>query len=82
MSSTVSDLPAPSASKPGTAPSWNAIVRSLKRRIARIREAYRLQRDVRSLSALDDHMLADIGLARSDLVHVARHGRRSTHGDC
>ena len=34
----------------------------------------RTRRDLPLLHQLDDHMLADIGLHRGDLVYIARHG--------
>jgi len=57
--------------------SWRAVLaRSIKRRIAQIRENRRLRRDLDILLALDDRQLADIGLGRSELEYAARHGRR------
>ncbi len=66
--------------------SWRAVLaRSIKRRIAQIRENRRLRRDLDILFALDDRQLADIGLGRSEREYAARHGRRlsdtSANGD-
>jgi uncharacterized protein YjiS (DUF1127 family) len=66
--------------------SWRAVLaKSIKRRIARVRENRRLRRDLDILLALDDRQLADIGLGRSELEYAARHGRRfsdtSANGD-
>jgi len=66
--------------------SWRTVLaRSIKRRIAQVRENRRLRRDLDILFALDDHQLADIGLGRSELEYAVRHGRRlsdtSANGD-
>jgi hypothetical protein len=36
----------------------------------------RIRRDMRKLAELDDRMLSDIGLARTQIEPAARHGRR------
>lgn len=36
---------------------------------------FRLRRDMRRLAEFDDHMLRDIGIARSDIEGVIRRGR-------
>jgi uncharacterized protein YjiS (DUF1127 family) len=51
-----------------------AVARSIARRISRIGSRRRLLRDVDDLTALGDHMLADIGLSRSEIAYVALHG--------
>lgn len=35
----------------------------------------RRQSDIRKLQALDDHLLEDIGIARSEISRAVRHGR-------
>jgi uncharacterized protein YjiS (DUF1127 family) len=35
----------------------------------------RIRRGIKELMALDDQMLADIGLSRSDIDYIVRHGR-------
>lgn len=40
-----------------------------------LREAYRVRRMERELYELDDRMLRDIGLTRTEIPHLARHGR-------
>jgi uncharacterized protein YjiS (DUF1127 family) len=48
------------------------VVRSLASEVARRR---RLRRGLDALRSLDDRMLADIGIARSEAERVVRHGR-------
>jgi uncharacterized protein YjiS (DUF1127 family) len=56
--------------------SWTMIlVRSIKRAIWRIEHERRIRRGIDELMALDDRMLADMGVSRSNIEHLARHGR-------
>jgi uncharacterized protein YjiS (DUF1127 family) len=47
----------------------------LKRLTAWIRNKRRIHRGMKELMALDDRMLADIGLTRAQVEHAARRGR-------
>ena len=38
-------------------------------------ERRRLRRATRELEAMDDHMLKDIGIGRSEIMRAVRHGR-------
>jgi uncharacterized protein YjiS (DUF1127 family) len=54
---------------------WQAALASLvKRRIAQIRSNLQVRRRINALLALDDRMLADIGLTRGAVEYAARHG--------
>ena len=44
-----------------------AIIRTLVRQLRRIAQAYRNRNDASVLASLDDRMLADIGITRSDV---------------
>ena len=43
--------------------------------IAVIADELRIRRDMRQLAAMDDHMLKDIGLRRSEIEYCVRYGR-------
>jgi uncharacterized protein YjiS (DUF1127 family) len=56
--------------------SWrNVLVKSIGRGFAWIASRRRMRHDIDALMALDDRMLADIGLGRGDVEYVARYGR-------
>jgi uncharacterized protein YjiS (DUF1127 family) len=58
------------------AASWPAaLARPIRQGIAWIGFRRRLHRNVRELMALDDRLLRDIGLRRSDVEHAVRYGR-------
>lgn len=60
----------------GSAGSWLALLTNpIKRSIAWIWSTRRTRRAARELMALDDRMLADIGLTRGQVVYAVRHGR-------
>jgi uncharacterized protein YjiS (DUF1127 family) len=57
-------------------PSWpTALARPIKQGLARIAARRELRRAVKELMALDDRILRDIGLRRSDVEFAARFGR-------
>ena len=76
-----STIEAPVARKAGlSAESWPAaLARPIKQGIAWIGSRRRLHRDIKELMALDDRMLSDIGLSRSDVDYAARYGRVFEH---
>jgi uncharacterized protein YjiS (DUF1127 family) len=64
----------------GTHESWGSVLaKSIKRRIAQFRTKRRLRRDALGLLDFDDHLLADIGLNRCELMHFARYGTPPLH---
>ena len=80
MSSTVIDFPTPAA-KSGPVRFWLAFLSGTARRgIAQIGKMGRIHRDTSALYRLDDRMLADIGLCRSDVEYAVRRGRRPSDG--
>jgi uncharacterized protein YjiS (DUF1127 family) len=52
-----------------------AAARRLAWLIAGIANELRIRRDMRQLAAMDDHMLKDIGLRRSEIEYCVRYGR-------
>ena len=50
------------------------LMRLIKRVVARTGSRLRQRRDIAALMALDDCMLRDIGVSRSDIDYVVRHG--------
>jgi uncharacterized protein YjiS (DUF1127 family) len=52
-----------------------AAARGLAWLIAAIVNELRIRRDMRQLAAMDDHMLKDIGLRRSEIEYCVRYGR-------
>jgi len=61
--------------RPQTEPWRAALANLIKRWGARIKNERRVRDAMNELAALDDRMLADIGLSREDVEHVVRHGR-------
>ena len=52
------------------------VCRMAKRQMNQIAARRRMRRDVELLLAMDDRMLADIGLRRWEVEYAARYGRR------
>ena len=69
----------PSRAKP-TRPWLAVLARSATHRIVRIgeriRESRRTRRDASAMLSMDDRMLADIGVQRSEVEYAVRYGRR------
>jgi uncharacterized protein YjiS (DUF1127 family) len=58
--------------------SWPAtLARAIKRGIAWIEFRYRQRREMKELMALDDRLLADIGLRRGQVQYLAQYGHLS-----
>jgi uncharacterized protein YjiS (DUF1127 family) len=55
---------------------WSRFTARIAHLIAWIRTEHRVRRDLAELRAADDRLLADIGLSRSEIDDVVRHGRR------
>lgn len=78
MTSTFIQSQTASAASSG-ARSWPAaLMQSVMRQLETIRLKRQIYRDLDDLFALNDRMLADIGLTRDDVEHAARHGRLPT----
>ena len=60
---------------PREATIFDAATRRFLWLIAAIANELRIRRDMRQLAAMDDHMLKDIGLRRSEIEYCVRHGR-------
>ena len=54
---------------------WNAAVTAPAKVFAALAERHRVARTIDALNALSDHTLADIGISRDQIGHVARHYR-------
>ena len=54
---------------------WNAAVTAPAKVFAALAERHRVARTIDALNALSDHTLADIGISRDQIGHVARHCR-------
>jgi uncharacterized protein YjiS (DUF1127 family) len=52
-----------------------AAPRGSARLIGAIAHELRIRRDMRQLAAMDDYMLKDIGLHRSEIEHCVRYGK-------
>lgn len=65
----------PAAARSSVGSSQTLLVSSIKRLIAWVSSAYRVHCGIHELMALDDRMLADIGLNRGAIMYTAQHGR-------
>jgi len=80
MSDRIIDYSDRPSSKAGMVQRWPAMLLTvLGREFRQFRERRRNRRDLPVLRALNDHMLADIGLHRGDLAYIARHGMLPRH---
>jgi len=57
-----------------------ALAEWIGRCVASIGAERRIRRGIHELMSHDDRMLADIGLSRADIEHVARYGRLPRRG--
>ena len=85
--STIAKQATPAAETPIARDAWAWVLwRFVKREVNRIAERRRRRRDADLLLLMDDRMLADIGLCRSEIEHAIRYGRRpvdrSARDDC
>lgn len=63
-----------------SAASWPiALARPIKQGIARVMARRELRRSVKEMMALDERILRDIGLSRSEVELAARFGRSLDH---
>lgn len=64
------------SSDSSSAVSWPAaLAKSFARPIARMQSRRRTRRAIEELTALDNRMLADIGISRGEIEYAARFGR-------
>jgi uncharacterized protein YjiS (DUF1127 family) len=54
---------------------FQSLTSSIRRLVATLGERRRLRRAERDLETLDDHMLRDIGIGRSEIRRAVRSGR-------
>jgi uncharacterized protein YjiS (DUF1127 family) len=69
-SSTIEARALPVAAQ-GAAGPWQVLVKAVKRVVAGIRSKRRTRRGIAELRALDDRLLADIGLSRDQIEYAS-----------
>ena len=67
------------------APTHSGLLRRYREALVRafrhVSEEWIVKRAIAELQGLDDHMLQDIGLTRSEIESYVRHGQRSRYRD-
>jgi uncharacterized protein YjiS (DUF1127 family) len=68
-----------------SAPTHSGLLRRYREALARalhhVTHEWIVKRAIAELQGLDDHMLRDIGLSRSEIESYVRHGQRSPYRD-
>jgi uncharacterized protein YjiS (DUF1127 family) len=68
-----------------SSPSHSGLLRRYREGLARavrhVSEEWIVKRAIAELQGLDDHMLQDIGLTRSEIESCVRHGQRNRYRD-
>ena len=68
-----------------SAPTHSGLLRRYREALARavrhVSEEWIVKRAIAELQGLDDHMLRDIGLTRSEIESCVRHGQRNRYRD-
>jgi uncharacterized protein YjiS (DUF1127 family) len=68
-----------------SAPTHSGLIRryreGLVRAVRHVSEEWIVKRAIAELQGLDDHMLRDIGLSRSEIESYVRHGQRNHYRD-
>ena len=57
---------------------WAVVANSIRRQIEWIKHQRQISHDLNRLREFDNRLLADIGVSREELFHVAWYGRRPT----
>jgi uncharacterized protein YjiS (DUF1127 family) len=75
---TFAGAPAPDRSKLRSGGKRDGALSTLRRCLDVLAREYRIHRGTRAMMALDDRMLRDIGLARTEIGSAALYGRART----